>query len=185
MKFRARISGFTLIELLVVMVLLGVLTSIATTSIGGNQVRELEIETNRLHALLRAAANESVFTNTEIGVMVAEDEYAFIVYDEEAQEWQTAQGELLKPGVLPEWMFMEFEREGEIVEIPKSESQEDTREYDSDAKETKPDFMFLSSGEITNFTLRLSIKEDLDQFREIKLNQYGEVILPHIEERES
>ena len=175
-------SGFTLIELLVVMVLLGLITSLATTSIGGNQARELEIETNRLHALLRSAANEAVFTNTEIGMQVFEEGYQFITYDEDAQTWSVASSSILQAQELPEWMYIEFEREGEEVQLPSKPKSED-REYEGSSAELKPDFMFLSSGEVTNFRLLLGNRDDGDAFREITLNDYGEIILPHVEAR--
>lgn len=181
---RSRHSGFTLIELLVVMVLLGLLTSLATTSIGGNQARELDIETNRLHALLRAAANEAVFTNTEIGMQVFEQGYGFITYDEEAQAWQAAMTSILQDKELPEWMFIEFEREGEEIELP-TKPKEDDREYDGDSSTLKPDFMFLSSGEVTNFSLILGNRDDSESYREITLNEYGEIVLPHVEARKA
>lgn len=182
----ARLSqfGFTLIELLVVMVLLGLLTSLATTSIGGNQTRELEIETNRLHALLRTAANEAVFTNTEIGMQIFEEGYSFITYDEDAQTWQAASSTILQANELPEWMFIEFEREGEEVELPSKPKDED-REYGDDTSSLKPDFMFLSSGEVTSFRLVLGKRDDSDVYREIVLNEYGEIVLPHVEARKA
>lgn len=179
-----RQSGFTLIELLVVMVLLGLLTSLATTSIGGNQARELEIETNRLHALLRTAANEAVFTNTEIGMQVFEEGYSFITYDEDAQAWQAASSNILQAQELPEWMFIEFEREGEEIELP-SKPKDNDREYDGESSSVKPDFMFLSSGEVTNFRLILGNRDDSDSYREIILNEYGEIVLPHVEARKA
>lgn len=173
--------GFTLIELLVVMVLLGLLTSLATTSIGGNQVRELEIETNRLHALLRSAANEAVFSNTEIGVLVAENEYGFVVYDESSHAWVGSNVPLLAGQVLPEWMYLEFEREGESIELPVTEP--DDRDADFGEEESKiiPDFMLLSSGEVTNFTLTLGVRDDSEIFREVTVNEFGEIILPHLQ----
>lgn len=176
--------GFTLIELLVVMVLLGLLTSLATTSIGGNQARELDIETNRLHALLRTAANEAVFTNTEIGMQVFEEGYNFITYDEDAQAWQAASSSILQAQELPEWMYIEFEREGEEVVLPSKSSQDD-REFDGDSSSLKPDFMFLSSGEVTSFRLTLGNRDDSESFREITLNEFGEIILPHVEEQKA
>ncbi len=179
-----RQSGFTLIELLVVMVLLGLLTSLATTSIGGNQARELEIETNRLHALLRTAANEAVFTNTEIGMQVFEEGYSFITYDEDAKTWQAASSNILQAQELPEWMFIEFEREGEEIELP-SKPKDTDREYDGESSSVKPDFMFLSSGEVTNFRLILGNRDNSDSYREIILNEYGEIVLPHVEARKA
>lgn len=181
MYTRARQAGFTLIELLVVMVLLGLVMGVAVTSVGGNQIRELEIETNRLHALLRTAANESVFTNTEIGMQIAGDGYAFITYNEGDGRWQEAQSSVLRTQALPEWMYLEFEREGEVVELP-SKKEEQDREFGEQTDVITPDFMFLSSGEVTDFTLTLGIRDDAEAFRQITLNDYGEIILPHIED---
>lgn len=181
MFMHARQVGFTLIELLVVMVLLGLVMGVAVTSVGGNQARELEIETNRLHALLRTAANESVFTNTEIGMQIAEDGYAFITYNEADGRWQEAQSAVLKTQELPEWMYLEFEREGELIELPSKKEQQD-REFGEQTNALAPDFMFLSSGEVTDFTLTLGIRDDAEIFRQITLNDYGEIILPHIED---
>jgi len=180
--FRGSQQGFTLIELMVVMVLLGLLTSLAVTSIGGNLARELEVETNRMHALLREAANEAVFTNSEIGVQVSEEGYSFITYDEQEQSWQAASSQILSPQTLPEWLTLEFQREGEAVELPKRKQESEDREFGEEEKVIKPDFMFLSSGEITNFTLTLSLRDDVNVSRDITLNEYGEIILPHIEE---
>ncbi|KZZ61301.1 hypothetical protein A3762_02405 [Oleiphilus sp. HI0125] len=190
-----RNKGFTLIELLVVMVLLGLLAGLATTSFGGNQARELDIETNRMHALMRTAANEAIFSNAEIGVRISEQAYDFISYNEEEQNWSLATSPVLKPQVLPEWMFLEFEREGEEVVLPSSEKEESefggsvfddddsSSTSDSSLRDKKtPDFMFLSSGDITNFTVRLSLRDDLDIFKEVTLNEFGEISLPHLED---
>jgi len=175
--------GFTLIELLVVMVLLGLLTSLATTSIGSNQVRELEIETNRMHALLRSAANEAVFSNTEIGVRVAENEYGFVVYDEQAQNWRASELAMLAPQTLPDWMYLEFEREGERVDLPTNNVDSRDVSFGDSKDKLIPDFMLLSSGELTNFTLLLGLRDDPDSYREVTVNDVGEIVLPHIEEQ--
>jgi len=73
-------KGFTLIELLVVIVLIGLLASIGLTTVGsGNQGRALNNEVNRLHAVLRMASEEAIYSNTEIGVRFDSGAYSFLV----------------------------------------------------------------------------------------------------------
>ena len=79
-------------------------------------------------------------------------------------------------------MYIEFEREGEEVVLP-SKSSSDDREFDGEISTIKPDFMFLSSGEVTSFRLILGNRDDSESFREITLNEFGEIILPHVEAR--
>ena len=108
-----RSRGFTLIELMVVMVLLGLISSIALTTVGGgNQKRELLNEVNRLHAVLRMGAEEAVFNNIEIGVLIDDEHYEFLTYDEEVGQWEAAQAHFLRSYTLPEWISLSFQREG-------------------------------------------------------------------------
>jgi general secretion pathway protein H len=181
MRAKSQLQGFTLIELLVVIVLLGLLTTVAVSTVGGgNQARELEIETNRLHALLRIAADEAVFTNTEIGVAIEDKGYEFLIYDEENREWVESSSVQLKPYVFPEWIVIDFRRDGEEQTLPSKD--EESREF-GEAPPKRPQFMLLSSGEVTNFTLGLEIDGQSDIRYEITLSEQGQIILPHVEER--
>lgn len=184
-------SGFTLIELMVVMVLLGLISSIALTTVGGgNQKRELNNEVNRLHAVLRMAAEESIYSNTEIGVVIEEDLYEFLTYDEEEGKWSPAEPHFLRSYTLPEWISLDFEREGKERKLLGSESSlDEDSEFQSTVLETEPtktpDLMLLSSGEVTGFTISMQIEDDSSSRTEIKTNQQGEIILPAHEQGDS
>ena len=182
--------GFTLIELLVVMVLLGLVAGIAVTTLGGSsQGRELANEVNRLHAVLRMASEEAIFSNQEIGVVVESDLYEFLVYDEENRKWGSATQAFLKSHTLPEWVAIDFQREGKEREIlggtgdtlAESEFAGLSQEGE-EASSKKPDFMLLSSGEVTGFVIGMEINNDGDSRLEIKTNEQGEIILPHLEQ---
>jgi len=183
--------GFTLIELMVVMVLLGLISSIALTTVGGgNQRRELNNEVNRLHAVLRMAAEESIFSNTEIGVVIESDLYEFLIFDESQGKWTAAEPHFLRAYTLPEWISLDFQREGKERKLLGSQTQlDEDSDFDSSILETetakKPDLMLLSSGEVTGFTISMQIEDDTTSRIEIKTNPQGEIILPALEQNES
>ena len=186
--------GFTLIELMVVMVLLGLISSIALTTVGGgNQKRELNNEVNRLHAVLRMAAEESIFSNTEIGVVIDDDLYEFLTYDEVENKWTAAAPHFLRSYSLPDWISLEFQREGEERKLLASKLAGLKTDEDSDFQSSvldtepakRPDLMLLSSGEVTGFTISMQIEDDNSSRIEIKTNAQGEIILPALEQDES
>ncbi len=173
-------SGFTLIELLVVLVLLGLVAGIGVTTLGGSNLgRELENEVNRFHAVLRMAAEEAIYSNTEIGVLVDNDGYEFLTYDEEERIWQGADNHALRTHSFPEWLSVDIQREGSEKRLFGESSDENPSENTK-----RPQFMLLSSGEVTGFVIGMQVERDSDSRLEIKSNEQGEIILPHVEERE-
>ena len=144
-------KGFTLIEILVVMVLLGLLSGVAVFTLGSGKLqRELEVEAQRLHTLLRMASEEAILSNSEIGFSIDDDHYEFLEYDDEKQTWASSSVSVLKARDLPEWLAPEFETDGQARILGKDSS---------DSDETKrPDMMLLSSGEVTPFSISLRVE---------------------------
>ena len=144
-------KGFTLIEILVVMVLLGLLSGVAIFTLGSGKLqRELEVEAQRLHTLLRMASEEAILSNSEIGFSIDDDHYEFLEYDDEKQTWASSSVSVLKMRDLPEWLAPEFETDGQARILGKDSS---------DSDETKrPDMMLLSSGEVTPFSISLRVR---------------------------
>lgn len=181
-SFDARTSkaslGFTLIELLVVMVLLGLVAGIAVTSVGsGNQEKELRNEASRLHALLRMAAEEAVFSNTEIGAYIDTEYYEFLVYDEEAANWTPAPQSFLKKRDLPDWLLIDYQREGERKDVKLGARSAEGESEGSEQGGKKPSFMLLSSGEVTPFTVAMEVDGNPDSRLEIKTDENVEIVL--------
>lgn len=176
-------DGFTLIELLVVVVLVGLIASVGLVSVGGgNQLRELQNETNRLHAVLRMAAEEAIYTNSEIGASIDSEGYEFLEYNEEDRAWEASTQTFLKTYQLPEWVSVNLEREGDKPTF--STSNKDQNDSDGGEKSSKtPDIMMLSSGEVTPFSIELQIDGDDSSSIEIKTNEEGEIVLPAVEAR--
>ena len=106
------------------MVLVGLLASIGLVTVGsGNQERELQNEVNRLHAVLRMAAEEAIYTNTEIGVLIDGNEYGFLSFNEEEAKWEEVSQSFLKSYTLPDWIVMDLQREGELKSLLSSDQE--------------------------------------------------------------
>ncbi len=150
-NMKRRIKGFTLIEIMIVMVLLGLISSVAVFTLGsGKQQRELENESQRLHALLRMASEEAILSNTEIGFLISEDGYEFLEFDEEKEQWSASTVPLFKARTFPEWVVVVFQREGQDIRILGKE----------DGENKRPDMMLLSSGEVTPFSITLQVEKN-------------------------
>ena len=164
-----RAGGFTLIEILVVMVLVALLASVVAFSVGqGNQRRELINEAKRLHGVLRLAADEAIYQNLEIGVVIDEEGYEFLGYDEDKEIWVSLPQPFLKARTFPDWMWLELNRDYEVRELPVDE--------ESDEKTAVPEFVLLSSGESTPFRLRMGVEGDDDYSVTISSDGINEIL---------
>ena len=137
--------GFTLIELLVVIVIVGVMMSMVLLTVrGGGEARLAQDEIQRLDRLVQLAADESVYRLVELGLEFARDGYRFLVWD--GTEWTP----LPDPGPLrehrwPDALVPALTVEAKPVPVPAAFM----------AEEPVPQVVFLSSGEVSAFTLEL------------------------------
>lgn len=138
-------AGFTLIETLVVMIVVGLLAALAVVSLGGgNQQRELEEEVRELFLLIQTAADQAVVNNQEIGLVLDEERYRFVVFDEREQEWESQGERLFRPRSLPDWMGITPTIDNNLPRM-------------ADDNALRPDIVFYSSGESTPFELEFSL----------------------------
>lgn len=139
-----RDAGFTLLELMAVILIIGIIVSFATLSIGQNTSRIVQDEVERLHGLIRLAGEEAVLQGRELALEFGRDKYRFLELGSEG--WQPIEEDkMFRERPLPETVEFELMLEG--VEA----SFED--------KEHLPRIFILSSGELTPFDLTLSIDE--------------------------
>lgn len=120
-----RQSGFTLMELLVVLVLVGVVASLATLSIGDGAERQLRTETQRLAGVLQLARDELLITGAaERALGLRRDSYSFlelVVLDDATREWRPLVDKQLGPWLLePGIVELEYEQEGERQPLPQT-----------------------------------------------------------------
>jgi len=132
-----KVKGFTLIEIMVVMIIISVILTFTTLSIGdGGLAQKLEQEAQRLASLLTMASQEAIMQSKEMGVSFEIDGYHFYVLQE--QQWQSLQNDIFRPRKLPPGIESEFYLEGEPIVL-------------NDLEKNAPQLLLLSSGELTPF----------------------------------
>lgn len=157
---RPSAAGFTLIELLVVIVILGSLVSLAMLSVGGNQGRVLQDEAERLAALIGVLSEEATLDNREYGLLLDDQGYRVLRYDERQAVWQAAPGQ--REHRLPEFARLELKLEGQPLKLaaPVLAKQDNPglsqdREAERAPATAAPQLLILSSGELSPFSLRI------------------------------
>ncbi|MDX1634565.1 MAG: type II secretion system minor pseudopilin GspH [Marinobacter sp.] len=143
--------GFTMIEILVVLIVVGLLAALAVANLGGSaQQRELENTARELFLLMQTASEQAVLNNQELGMVLEDDSYRFLVYDELEREWVGQAERLFQPRQLPETLVVT-----PIIEtnLPTLAGREEG---------LRPDLVFFSSGEVTPFELELSLSDTAD-----------------------
>jgi general secretion pathway protein H len=145
--------GFTLLEILVVIVIIGVMVSMVTLSVGVlGADREAEEETRRFWAVLRQAREEAELQAIDLAVFIGTSDYEFLRFDTRRNEWQpVVDDKLYAQRTLPEGLRFRLWMEGrEIVLKP---GLPDRSKKDENQK-WPPQLTVLSSGEIVPFELQ-------------------------------
>lgn len=146
----SRDSGFTLLELLVVLLLLGIIISFASLSLGQRSVqRQLAENAERIAQLVQLATEEAQLNQEEWGLHISQEQYQFARL--ESVNWQTISSGLFKPRQIPQGMSIHLEQSDALLKI-------------SEPAENVPQILILSSGELTSFQLRLGISGQTPHF---------------------
>lgn len=143
---RQRVSGFTLIEILVVLVVVSMLVALATFTLGGNSLRrDLDNEVEQLFLLMQTVSEQAVLNNTEFGLVIEEEQYRFLAFDQQAGSWKPPGERLYRQRPVPEWLVVTRYIESDA---PRLASEED---------QPVPDVVMFSSGETTPFELEFTL----------------------------
>ncbi|MFC4259002.1 type II secretion system minor pseudopilin GspH [Marinobacter lacisalsi] len=154
-----RQAGFTMIEIMVVMVLVGLLASLAIVNLGGgNQQREMTSKIRELYVLMQTASEQAILNNEELGLVIDEQGYRFVVYGERDQEWKSESERLFQGRGFPEWMSVTLFSEGDIPRLASNDEDED-----DEGNQLRPDIVFYSSGETTPFELEFVLTQSSDR----------------------
>jgi general secretion pathway protein H len=159
-------KGFSLLEIMVVVVVIGILVSIFTLSVGSFAEAENAEHARRLEALLQLASEEAAIQGREIGLRFYQHGYEFsgrtLVVDEKGlQQWLWVpldDDRLLKPRTFDDDYTIELVIDGKEAKLEYQRS-----EPDQD-KPYEPQIFVFSSGEIGppfNATIRQSFNDEL------------------------
>ena len=166
-----RQQGFTLLELLAVIVIIGIIVTFASLSIGNRALDDrLEAESKRIEQLLRLAEDEADLKGLAIGLVFTEDGYRFLSANS-SQNWADyAQSGILRSRSLLQPFFVELRIEGRLVPpLPAAGSDESSGpaddEEEDEAKKLKPQVLLLPGGQMTPFTLDLKAPNYPSYFR--------------------
>jgi general secretion pathway protein H len=137
-------KGFTLLELMVVLVIVGVLIGVVGISMDTRQ-RQLEIEGERIAALLSLAQQEAMLTAADFAVEFSVDGYRFY-------RWREAEWRLMGDGVFRP---RQLESDVQIDLHYPEENERFLPQVEIDAEVPLPKIYFFSDGEATPFELTM------------------------------
>lgn len=150
----AREAGFTLLEILVTLVIVAAMAAMLVFSFTDSSQQKLRREASDFAVVLNAAADEAVMRGIEIGVVLDDEGYRFVIFDPETKSWQKPDLSGLTEHKFPERYGIEFSLDGsevnqQMIERIKLLAQRSEDEH------LRPSILILSSGEVTPFTLTL------------------------------
>lgn len=166
-----RQHGFTMIEIMVVIVVLGLLASLAIVNLGGGgQQREMTNKIRELYVLMQTASEQAILNNEELGLVIDEQGYRFVVFDEQEEQWKSQSERLFQGRGFPEWMSVTLFTEGDIPRLASGEEDEEEGE-----NRLRPDLVFYSSGETTPFELEFMAPDSSDQVFRLETDGLNEI----------
>ncbi|MEZ5448233.1 MAG: prepilin-type N-terminal cleavage/methylation domain-containing protein [Thiolinea sp.] len=140
-----RSGGYTLIELLIVLVVIGVITSIATLSLSNFDSDPIDTEARKLRFGVELLSNEAIIRSETLALGFYDKGYVFFRLDEEGDEdrWVMIEDDrLLKPHEFAATLQTAATVEGVVLLLPALAGVE-------------PQIFALPTGEITPFEYRL------------------------------
>ena len=140
----------TLLELLVVLILIGVIATAVTLSVGlagpaGTLPAE---EAQRLARLIQLQCQEAILQTQELGVQIQPPAYLFLRWT--GEEWEPRADRAFQPYRLDDALEMELSIDGRPA---------DTAEVDA-----LPQVVCYSSGEMTTFELSIGVAQQPDRY---------------------
>lgn len=163
---RRSAAGFTLIEILVVIIIIGVIVSAATLSMGVlGRDSEVEDQSRRFWGVLRQAREESELQGLDVGVQLTPTTYEFLRFDQRNTVWTPIEyDQLYAPRKLPEGLRFRVWLDGREVVIkppPARKIRKEPKDEDGDGKpdidrsQAPPQIVVAASGEIMPFELQI------------------------------
>lgn len=146
-RLRRSMRGMTLIEILVVVLVIGILSALATLSIGllGDD-REIEDESRRLADAIALLQEQAQLEGRDYGILLEPARYEFQRFDAFEQRWVTVEDDpALRARELPTDLAFELHLEGRAILL--------RREPVPDAR--LPQLVAWGSGDMTPYRLAI------------------------------
>lgn len=161
-------SGFTLLELLVVVVIIGILATMFTLSVGlVTDNHDASTEAQRLRALLQEASEDAVLDGREYGLRFHPEGYEFLAQDPDTGTWAPVRDDpILRSRALREDLRLSLEIDGREVTLKTPQSIESKSADPEQAQATgpEPQVYVFSSGDIDPpFVIRIRRRSDNSQ----------------------
>jgi len=149
---RARSAGFTLIELMLVVFIIGLITSAAIITFGGDRRdTELDREAERLDALFDYVREQAELQTRDYGFRVNGEGYSFVVFDVLRNEWRTAdEDDALRAREFPEGIEPQVTVEGRPIVLDQKKRT---------VQDFKPQVMIFANGDLSSFEVFLRRKD--------------------------
>jgi general secretion pathway protein H len=161
--------GFTLIEILVVMLVIGVAATFAMLRFGDfGQTRRMQNTTTELYLLLRTAQQQSILQPAILGWVIKENGFEFyqFIVKRQTGSWQPlSRDRLFGFHAVDNKIFLQLHAENSSP-LPETQDQDQTTVI--------PKLLFLPSGYVTPFTIRIGLRNHSPVY-EISGNAAGNI----------
>ncbi len=146
------------------MFIIGIIVGFATLSVGGRAGDDrLQQEAERLDALMQIALEDAILYGKEVGLDLTPKGYRFLRLTDKGWQPIARSDHPLRARTLDSEMKLELHiPEGEQLKLAARAS--DARNKDKKDDGLRPEVLFLSSGEVTPFTLELSATNAVSQY---------------------
>lgn len=139
---------------MVVVLIIGIMLTFATLSVGDRAAGDtLDLEARRLQELFRLASEEAELKGFEIGFRHTPTLYQFLAIDTDG-DWKPIAEGPLRPREIPPLLNLRLRVDGRPVP-PAQDIPPGAAANDDDGSGLEPQVLFLSSGELTAFSLEL------------------------------
>jgi general secretion pathway protein H len=151
-------GGFTLIEIIVVILIIGIIVSFASLSVGRHANTVAEQEAKRIQSLLNLAAEESILKGQLYALKLNQAQYSFQVLEDDWTE--IASTKIYRERKIPEGLKLELQVDGEPVNLAD--------------KENQARIIILPSGEMVP-AFHLSLKTEEGETYTLVGDEYGQI----------